>query len=169
MITWCLCNTAAATASWTSVDLDEFLELTASGDWFRRAGRRAGGKRQPAWCSRKTQDKFTIAFVAKKLLHRCIGAHARVHMHFLRRMSIHSQVLLSTMHVQVCTLDRCCEHQRTHLLHARYRMWICAHVCAPLLVYGSHSRLPGRRIHLWQNSIFAILFADFIKKLKNSL
>jgi len=34
--------------------------------------------------------------------------------------------LLSTMHVQVCTLDRCCEHQRTHLLHARYRMCICA-------------------------------------------
>jgi len=28
--------------------------------------------------------------------------------------------------VQVCTLDRCCEHQRTHLLHARYRMCICA-------------------------------------------
>jgi len=23
---------------------------------------------------------------------------------------------VSTMHVQVCTLDRCCEHQRTHLL-----------------------------------------------------
>jgi len=38
--------------------------------------------------------------------------------------------------VQVCTLDRCCEHQRTHLLHARYRMCICAiyihvyiHIC----------------------------------------
>ena len=39
---------------------------------------------------------------------------------------MHLQVLLSTMHVQVCTLDRCCEHQRTHLLHARYRMCICA-------------------------------------------
>ena len=49
---------------------------------------------------------------------------------------MHLQVLLSTMHVQVCTLDRCCEHQRTHLLHARYRMCICAiyihvymHIC----------------------------------------
>ena len=38
--------------------------------------------------------------------------------------------------MQVCTLDRCCEHQRTHLLHARYRMSICAmyihvyiHIC----------------------------------------
>jgi len=38
---------------------------------------------------------------------------------------MHSQVLLSTMHVQICTLHRCCEHQRTHLLHARYRMCIC--------------------------------------------
>ena len=33
------------------------------------------------------------------------------------------QVLLRTIHVQVCTLDRCCEHQRTHLLHALYRMY----------------------------------------------
>ena len=28
---------------------------------------------------------------------------------------MHLQVLLRTMHVQVCTLDRCCVHQRTHL------------------------------------------------------
>jgi len=55
---------------------------------------------------------------------------------FLRRVCMHLQVLLSTMHVQVCTLDRCCEHQHTHLLHARYRMCICAiyihvymHIC----------------------------------------
>jgi len=38
---------------------------------------------------------------------------------------MHSQVLLSTIHVQMCTLDRCCEHQRTHLLNARYRLCIC--------------------------------------------
>jgi len=32
--------------------------------------------------------------------------------------SIHAFVtgVVSTMHVQVCTLDRYCEHQRTHLL-----------------------------------------------------
>ena len=30
-------------------------------------------------------------------------------MHFLTGV-------VSTMHVQVCTLDRCCEHHRTHLL-----------------------------------------------------
>jgi len=96
MIDWYLCDTAAATVSWASVDLDEFLVRTASGDWFRRDGRRVGGKRQPAQCSRKTQDKFAIASMAKTLLHRCIGAHARVHVHFLRRVCMH--------------FDRCCEH-----------------------------------------------------------
>jgi len=89
-----------------------------------RAGRRVGGKRQPAQCSCKTQDKFAIVSM-QKLLHRCIGAHARVHMHLLRRVWMHSQELLSTMHAQVCTLDRCCEHQPKHLLYARYRMCIC--------------------------------------------
>jgi len=55
---------------------------------------------------------------------------------FLRRVGMHSQVWLSTTQVQVCMLDRWCEHQRTHLLHARYRMCICAiyilvytHIC----------------------------------------
>ena len=45
---------------------------------------------------------------------------------FWQRVRMHSQVSLSTMHVQVCTLDRCCEYQLTHLLHARYKMCICA-------------------------------------------
>jgi len=56
---------------------------------------------------------------------------------------MNSQVLLSTMHAQVCTLDRCCEHQRTHLLHARYRMCICAiyihvymHMCIYIYMYA---------------------------------
>jgi len=53
---------------------------------------RAVGKWQPAWCLCKTQDKFAIAFMAKKLLHRCICAHARVI----------STGVVSTMHVQVC-------------------------------------------------------------------
>jgi len=78
---------------------------------------KAGGKRQPARCSCKTQHKFAIASMAKKLLHRCICAHARAHMHFLRRVLMCiSTGVVSTMHVQVRTLDRCCEHQRTHLL-----------------------------------------------------
>ena len=44
-------------------------------------------------------------------------------------------------HVQVCTLDRCCEHQRTYLLYARYRMCICAiyiheyvHICTYIYI-----------------------------------
>ena len=57
------------------MDLDGFLEQTATGDGFGRDSSRAR-------CSRKTQDKFAIASMAKKLLHRCIRAHARVHMHF---------------------------------------------------------------------------------------
>ena len=63
--------------------------------------------------------------MAKKLLPSWMGAHTRVHMHFLHRVGMYLQVLLHTIHVQVCTLDRCCEHQRTFLLHARYRMCIC--------------------------------------------
>jgi len=140
MIRWCLCNTAAATASWASVDLDGFLKRAASSNWRqeggrravgrRRAGppasgRRASGKRQPTRCSRKTQDKFAIASMTQKLLHRlhrctCTSPYA-----FLRRVGMHSQVFLNTMYVQICTLDRGCEHQRTHLFHARYRMCIC--------------------------------------------
>ena len=108
---------------------DFLSEQRRATDFVETAGRE-GGKRQPARCLHKTQDKFAIAFMAKNLLHRCIGAHARVHMYFLQRVCVHSQVLLSTMPLQVCTLNRCYEHQRTHLLHARYRMRICAHVFA---------------------------------------
>jgi len=57
---------------------------------------------------------------------------------FLQRVCMHSQVLLSTMHVQMCTLDRCCEHQPSHLLYARYRMCICAmyiHVYMHMYMY----------------------------------
>ena len=56
----------------------------------------------------------------------------------LQRVCMHSQMLLSTMHVQVCTLDRCCEYQRTHLLYARYKMCIyamCTHVYMHMYVY----------------------------------
>jgi len=55
-----------------------------------------------------------------------VYVYIQVHIDFLRRDCMHLQVLLSTMHVQVCTLHRCCEHQRIYLLHARYRMCICA-------------------------------------------
>jgi len=76
------------------MDLDEFLERTASGDGFGRdsswAGGWAVGKRQPAQFSRKTQDKFAIASMAKKFLYCCMGAHAQVHVHFLQKMWLHS-------------------------------------------------------------------------------
>jgi len=68
------------------VNLDGFLERTVSATGLvETAGGavRAGGKRQPARCSHKTQDKFAIASMATKFLHRCMGAHARVHVHFL--------------------------------------------------------------------------------------
>jgi len=65
------------------VDLDGFLSEQVGQRASRRAagstkGQEGGRKRQPARCSRKTQDKFAIASMARKLLHRCTGAHARV-------------------------------------------------------------------------------------------
>jgi len=56
----------------------------------------------------------------------CTSAYA----FFAESMHAFWKRIMSTMHVQVCMLDRCCEHLRTHLLHARYRMCICAHACA---------------------------------------
>ena len=83
MIRWCSCNTTAATASWASVDLDGFLSEQVGQGASRRAssstkGQEGGRKRQPARCSRKTQDTFAIASMARKLLHRCTRAHTRV-------------------------------------------------------------------------------------------
>jgi len=74
--TRCLCNAAAATASWSSMDLDRVLKRTASGDWFRRAGRRMGGKWQSAQCSCKTQDKFALVSWQRRF---CTVAYARMY------------------------------------------------------------------------------------------
>ena len=54
---WPLVHTVAATASWVSVDLDGFLERTASGDGFGRDSRR-GGKSgwQTTACTMLAQD-----------------------------------------------------------------------------------------------------------------
>ena len=114
MIEWYLCDTAAATASWASVDLDGFQERTASGDWLRPDCRRVGGERQCERWSRKTPDKFAIASMATKLLHHCIGMHECMCIFCGEHACVLTGVV-STMHVQVCTLNRCCEHQRTHL------------------------------------------------------
>ena len=56
MIEWCLCNTAAATASWASMDLNGIFWVNIVGPLI--SSNRADGKRQPARCSHKTQDKF---------------------------------------------------------------------------------------------------------------
>jgi len=97
---------------------------------FRRDSRRAGGKRQLARCSRKPkiEDTFVIASKAKKLLHRCIGAHAQVHVHSCGEYACIATGVVSTMHVQVYTLNRCCEHQRTHL-RTRSSQGVHMHSC----------------------------------------
>ena len=63
--------------------MDGFLSEQVGQRASRRAagstkGQEGGRKRQPARCSRRTQDKFAIASMARKRLHRCTGAHARV-------------------------------------------------------------------------------------------
>jgi len=55
---------------WTDFLSAQGLVETAGG------AARAGGKRQPARCSRKTQDKFAIASMEKSF---CIVAYARMH------------------------------------------------------------------------------------------
>ena len=73
-------------------------------------------------------------------MYACVCAHAYVYMcmyiyksTYISAESLHAFTGVVERHAcAVCTLDRCCEHQRTHLLHARYRMCICAmyiHVC----------------------------------------
>jgi len=42
----------------------------------------------------------------------CTSAYA----FFVESVVYISTGVVSTMHLQVCTLDRCCEHQRTQLL-----------------------------------------------------
>jgi len=114
--------------------MDFVSEQRRATDFVETVGR-AGGKQQPTRCSRKIQDKFAISFMSKKLLYRCIGAHALVHVHLLQRVCMH--------------FTRCCEHHACagvyvrcvretgvvniseHIcVHARYRMCIFAHVCA---------------------------------------
>jgi len=67
---------------------------------------------------------------SKKFLHRCIGAHARVQVYFVQEYACIQTGALSTMHVQVCTLNRCCDISVHICVHAHCRVCICAHVCA---------------------------------------
>ena len=64
----------------------------------------------------------------------CVCVHAYVYM----CMYIYKSIYVSAERLHAFTgvvehhawagvyVDRCCEYQRTHLLHARYRMCICA-------------------------------------------
>jgi len=93
------------------------------------------------WASRPSSKGSKLLFpVIKAISIKCVCIYTSPYA-FLQRVGMHPQVLLNTMHVQVCTLDRCCEHQRTHLLHARYRMCICyiyihvyMHICMYIFI-----------------------------------
>jgi len=61
-------------------------------------------------------------------LHRC--ACMGVCAFFYGEFVIHSDRCLTTMHVQVCTLIRCCDISVHICVHASCRMCTCAHVCA---------------------------------------
>jgi len=102
--------------AWVCTDF--LSEQRRTADFVETAGR-AGGKWQPAPCSSKDQNKFSIPFMAKKLLHLCIGAHAQVHVHFLRRVCMN--------------LDRCCEHHACAGVYVRQVLWTSAwqrtHLC----------------------------------------
>jgi len=63
--------------------MDFLSDQRRATDLVETAGGRAANNRL-AQCSRKTQDKFATDSMAKKFLHRCMGAHARVHAQFLR-------------------------------------------------------------------------------------
>ena len=107
---------------WASVDLDGFLEQTAAGDWFRWDSRRAGSKRQPARCSRKTQDKFAIVAWRRSF---CTVTYVCMHERtciFLRRVCMH--------------LDWCFGHHACVGVYVRRVLWTPAYNFANTLATG---------------------------------
>ena len=96
---------------------------------MQRAGRRVAGstkgpeggrQRQPAWCSRKTQDKFAIASMAKKLLHRCISAHARV----------------VERDIYICAYAYICIYMYMYIhMHMYIYIYPCIYVCVCVCMY----------------------------------
>jgi len=63
---------------WTDFLSEQVGQRASRRDAGSTKGQEGGRKRTPARCSRKTQDKFAIASMAKKLLHCCTGAHVQV-------------------------------------------------------------------------------------------
>ena len=60
--------------------------------------------------------------MAKKLLHCCIGAHARAHVHFLRRVCMH--------------FYRCCEHHACAGVYVRQVLWTPSYTFPYMLAIG---------------------------------
>ena len=66
--------------------------------------------------------KDAIASMVKKLLHRCTGAHARVHVHSLWRVCMH--------------FDRCCGYYACTGVYVKQALWTLAHTFAFHLATG---------------------------------
>jgi len=81
-----------------------------------------------------TQDTFAIPSRAKNLLHRCIGTHARVHVHFLRRVWMH--------------FDSCCEHHACAGVYVKQKLWTSAYTFAYTLATGfAHALMYVNFVH----------------------
>ena len=66
--------------------------------------------------------QFAVVSMAKKFLHCCIGAHARVHVHFVRRVCMHS--------------DRCFEHHACAGAYVKQVLCASAYTFAHTLAIG---------------------------------
>ena len=98
------------------MDLEGFLERQASGVWFSRDSSWAGDNdSQYNVCARlKISPQYFHGKEASAPLHMCACTSADAF--FAESVVCISKGVVSTMHVQVCMLDGCYEHQRTHLL-----------------------------------------------------
>jgi len=75
---------------------------------------------------------------------------------FLQRVwHAFKQVFLSTMHVQVCTLNRCFGISEHVCEHDRCRVFTCAHVCA-VCSFSVGGRGWGVSVSLWGHFLFGV-------------
>ena len=159
MIGWCLCDNAAATASWASVGLDCFLERTVVEP--SALGQQVGVW-QPTAFTMLAQDSrqyIMIVSMTTWLLHYCIGVHARVYLYlFVVGVASIIQVSWAPVYMQVCSLYRYCLIDiSVHIEQTRCRVFTCARVCAVCslslgnkdgecqLVYGEQLPLDRRK------------------------
>jgi len=172
-IKWCLYNTAAANDHCATPQRRSRHELAWiwTDFWANSVGRRrrataliettgwaarASSELQPVRCSRKTQVKFAIASMSKNLLHCCICAHARVHMHFFRRVCIHFWQELWAPCMCRCVRSTGVVNICVHIcLHARYKMCICAHVFA-VCSFSVGEQGFGGSANLWKHLLLGV-------------